>query len=145
MPTQPSPRPADVTITSFGYLHGTPPAFAHVTIDVRYHFRDPHVRPGLRYLDATDTRVFSAVLTAPGARHLVLAVASTAAAFLGGPGTGPVAVAIGSAGGRHRGPAFAVAVSRALAERGISVAVDHRDIAKPVVDRAAGPAGSVAS
>lgn len=141
MPSQPSPQapaPADVTITSFGWLHGTPPT-AHVVIDVRHHFRDPHARPELRYLDATDSRVYAAVLDTPGAWDLALAAAGTIAAFLAGPTPGPVSVAVGCAGGRHRAPSIAIAMSRALADVwGVTASVRHRDITRPVVERAAG-------
>jgi RNase adaptor protein for sRNA GlmZ degradation len=142
MPTQPSPqaaRPADVTITSFGYLHDAPPEGAHLTIDVRHHFRDPHASPELRHLDASDSRVYAAVLETPGTWDLALSAASTVAAFLAGPTAGPVAIAVGCAGGRHRAPAIAIAMSRALADVwGVTARVVHRDITRPVVERAAG-------
>ena len=141
---QPSPRPADVTITSFGYLHGTPPSGAHLTIDVRRHFRDPHANPALRHLDATDSQVYTAVLATPGVQHLILAAASAAAALLSGPVAGHVVVAVGCAGGRHRAPVIAVAVGLALTRRGIPADVVHRDIAKPVVERDMRAARSVA-
>ncbi|WP_435837479.1 hypothetical protein [Streptomyces chartreusis] len=41
-----------VEIVSFGYLHAAPPA-AHLTIDLRHHFRDQHVSPELRYMTNT--------------------------------------------------------------------------------------------
>lgn len=125
-----------VTVTSFGYLHGPPPT-AHLTIDVRHHFRDPHARPELRHLDATDGRVYAVVLETPGVRDLVRAAASQVAAYLAGPSTGPVAVAVGCAGGRHRAPAIAMAVVRVLTDRGIAARAEHRDIGRPVVDREA--------
>lgn len=53
-----------VEIESFGYLHGEPPA-AHLTIDLREHFRDPHVSPELRYMTAHDEPVRTAVLNTP--------------------------------------------------------------------------------
>jgi len=64
---------APVEIVSFGYLHGPPPT-AHLILDLRSHFRDPHVDPGLRELTA----------------------------YRSGPSAGPVTVAVGCAGGRHR-------------------------------------------
>jgi UPF0042 nucleotide-binding protein len=62
-----------VEIVSFGYGHGAPPA-AHVVIDVRHHFRDPHVDPALRYLTAEDAPVMSAVLGTAGIHGLIRAV-----------------------------------------------------------------------
>jgi RNase adaptor protein for sRNA GlmZ degradation len=119
----------DVTITSFGYLHGAAPA-AHITLDLRAHFRDPHVSPELRYLTVRDLPVRRAVLGTPGIPQLVDAAAAAVAAYLAGPSAGPVAVAVGCAGGRHR----AAAVAEALAAR-LSASVTHRDLDKPVVAR----------
>jgi UPF0042 nucleotide-binding protein len=124
---------AEVTITSFGFLHGPAPAMAHLVIDAREHFRDPHFSPGLRDLDATDERVYQAVTTTRGVRDLVLAAALAVLAFRSGPVPGPVAVAIGCAGGRHRAAGIAIALARLLESEGVTTAIAHRDITKPVV------------
>ncbi|CAL9675508.1 RapZ C-terminal domain-containing protein [Streptomyces sp. enrichment culture] len=52
-----------VSITSFGYLHGQEPA-ARVCYDLRHQFKDPHLRPELRYL--TRTRARSCATSPPG-------------------------------------------------------------------------------
>lgn len=59
-----------VRIESFGYLHEAPPA-AHLTIDLRHHFKDPHVSPELRYMTAHDELVRTTVLNTPGVADLV--------------------------------------------------------------------------
>lgn len=123
-----------VEIISFGYLHGEPPA-AHLTLDLRHHFRDPHISPELRYMTAHDSEVRQAVYGTPGIPALIEATADAVAAFLNGPSTGPVHVAIGCAGGRHRAAAVAMALKPALADEGITATVTHRDLDKPVVDR----------
>ena len=123
-----------VEITSFGYLHDVPPA-AHLTIDLRDHFRDPHVSPELRYMTADDEPVQAAVLATPGIRQMVDAVAAAVAAFASGPSAGPVTVASGCAGGRHRAPTVARQLAARLTEAGHSVTVRHRDLGKPVVQR----------
>ncbi|MGW3594984.1 RapZ C-terminal domain-containing protein [Streptomyces sp. NPDC005167] len=125
---------AAVEIVSFGYLHGEPPA-AHLTIDLRHHFRDPHVSPELRYMTAADQPVRDAVLNTPGIQALVDATVQAVEAFAGGPSAGPVTVADGCAGGRHRAPTFAGALADRLAASGHTVTVHHRDIRKPVVNR----------
>lgn len=89
---------AVVEIVSFGYLHDAPPA-AHLTIDLRHHFRDPHVSPELRYMTADDEPVRTAVLGTPGIRELVEATATAVTAFASGPSAGTVTVADGCAGG----------------------------------------------
>lgn len=125
---------ATVEIISFGYLHDAPPP-AHLTIDLRHHFRDPHVSPELRYMTACDEPVRTAVLNTPGITDLVEATAAAVAAFASGPSAGTVAVADGCAGGRHRAPTFATALADRLTADGHTVTVDHRDISKPVVQR----------
>lgn len=123
-----------VEIVSFGYLHEAPPA-AHLTIDLRQHFRDPHVSPELRYMTADDEPVRTAVLRTPGITDLVEATATAVAAFASGPSAGTVTVADGCAGGRHRAPTFARALAEQLTAAGHSVTVSHRDLSKAVVQR----------
>lgn len=125
---------ATVEIVSFGYLHAAPPA-AHLTIDLRHHFRDPHVSPQLRHMTAHDEPVRAAVRATPGIRQLVDAAAAAVAAFTAGPSAGIVTVAAGCAGGRHRAPTFARDLAARLAEAGHSVTVRHRDLDKPVISR----------
>ncbi|GAA2870582.1 RNase adapter RapZ [Streptosporangium fragile] len=121
-------------MTSFGYLHGQPPA-AHLTIDLRQHFRDPHVSPELRYLTAHDEPVGATVWGTSGIAGLVEATAAAVIAFLSGPSAGPVLVADGCAGGRHRAPVFANRLAAQLRASGLTVALHHRDLDKPVVER----------
>ncbi|MGW3442005.1 RapZ C-terminal domain-containing protein [Streptomyces sp. NPDC001076] len=123
-----------VEIVSFGYLHDAPPA-AHLTIDLRHHFRDPHVSPELRYMTADDEPVRAAVMATPGITALVDATATAVAAFAAGPSAGTVTVADGCAGGRHRAPTFARALADRLTAAGHTVSVRHRDMGKDVVQR----------
>ncbi|MET9082080.1 RNase adapter RapZ [Streptomyces sp. NPDC004237] len=125
---------ATVEIVSFGYLHDAPPA-AHLTIDLRHHFRDPHVSPELRYMTADDEPVRAAVMATPGIAALVDATATAVAAFAAGPSAGTVTVADGCAGGRHRAPTFARALADRLTAAGHTVRVRHRDMSKDVVQR----------
>jgi RNase adaptor protein for sRNA GlmZ degradation len=138
-----------VTITSFGYLHGAPPA-AHITLDLRRHFRDPHVNPELRNRTAHDQAVRDIVLTTPGIRDLIDSAIGAVRAYQAGPGGGDVHIAIGCAGGRHRaatvaaeladalgdalGDALADALGDALGDHR-QVTLTHRDLDKPVVHR----------
>ncbi|UZJ31012.1 RapZ C-terminal domain-containing protein [Streptomyces endophytica] len=123
-----------VEILSFGYLHGEPPV-ADLTLDLRHHFRDPHVSPELRYMTAADEPVRNAVLNTAGIPALVEATATAVAAFAAGPSAGVVTVADGCAGGRHRAPTFAGALAERLRADGFRVAVTHRDMHRPVVQR----------
>ncbi|MFD6988746.1 ATPase [Streptomyces sp. NPDC059943] len=123
-----------VEIVSFGYLHDAPPE-AHLTLDLRHHFRDPHVSPELRYMTARDKPVRGAVLATSGIADLVEAAAHAVAAFTAGPSAGTVKVAVGCAGGRHRAPTVAMALADLLTLTGHDVAEHHRDIGEPVVQR----------
>lgn len=128
------PLMSTVTITSFGYLHGDPPD-AHLTLDLRHHFRDPHVSPELRHLTALDREVRQAVFDTPGIPALTEAMSDAVVAFLRGPSAGPVQVAIGCAGGRHRAASVAMALQLDLADEGVGATVQHRDLHQPVVNR----------
>jgi UPF0042 nucleotide-binding protein len=125
---------AIVEIVSFGYLHGAPPA-AHLTVDLRHHFRDPHVSPELRYMSADDEPVRAAVFGTDGIPDLVRAIASAVKAFASGPSGDSVVVAIGCAGGRHRAPTVAREVADVVRSGGPSVIIRHRDLHQPVVQR----------
>ncbi|MEU0242298.1 RNase adapter RapZ [Nocardiopsis sp. NPDC006198] len=96
--------PPEVTIISFGFLHSPPPAHAHLVIDLRTHFRDPHVGPQLRELTSSDPRVREHVLATEGVRDLVHAIALAAVAMASGPARADLVIAIGCAGGRRRPP-----------------------------------------
>ncbi|MEU2357892.1 RNase adapter RapZ [Streptomyces misionensis] len=143
-----------VAITSFGYLHGPQPN-ARVCYDLRHQFRDPHLRPELRYLTARDAPVREAVMATGGVLALVRAIAATVDAYLAGPRQDePLTVALGCAGGRHRSATVADALATVLSgdtetaaayrvadlaerykERGLAVDLHHRDLDKDVVDR----------
>ncbi|AOU78484.1 ATPase [Streptomyces albus] len=125
---------AVVEIVSFGYLHEAAPE-AHLTVDLRQHFRDPHVSPQLRHMTADDEPVRCAVLGTPGITDLVAATASAVGAFASGPSAGVVRIADGCAGGRHRAPTFARELAVRLLAAGHSVTVTHRDMHRPVVRR----------
>ncbi|MFB7764241.1 RapZ C-terminal domain-containing protein [Streptomyces xiamenensis] len=110
-------NPITVTITSFGYLHAAPPA-AHLTFDLRQHFKDPHVAPELRHRTAEDQVVREAVLRTAGIPQLLTAIATAANAYLSGPSADTVAtldIATGCAGGRHRAGTTAMVLAAIMA------------------------------
>ncbi|MFG2623203.1 ATPase [Streptomyces sp. NPDC048507] len=129
-------RPA-VTITSFGYGHQPDeqaPA-AHLTLDLRAHFRDPHVDPAMRELTGRDQEVITAVLSTPGIPALIAAAVAAARAFLGGPSAGPLHIAAGCVGGRHRSYVVASALGTLLSD--LDPTVVHLDVDRPVIRRPA--------
>ncbi|MEU1287545.1 RNase adapter RapZ [Kitasatospora sp. NPDC005856] len=123
-----------ITVVSFGYLHDTPPS-ADITLDLRRHFRDPHVDPALRHMTADDLPVRRAVLGTPGIRELITATALLADAYDAGPAEAPLTIAAGCAGGRHRAATVAMTLAARLRKTGATVHLAHRDLAKPVVER----------
>jgi RNase adaptor protein for sRNA GlmZ degradation len=88
-----------VSVTSFGYGHGNPPA-ASLTVDLRVQYRVPHADPALRELTAADPRVRAAVLATPGITDLITAITAAVREYLS-RGL-PVSLAVGCCGGRHR-------------------------------------------
>ncbi|MFD5384309.1 ATPase [Streptomyces sp. NPDC127074] len=125
-----------VEIVSFGYGHAAPPE-AHVILDLRQHFRDPHVNPALRYMTAEDRLVRRAVLRTAGIRPLLRASVRAVRAFAVGPSGGRIVVAVGCVGGRHRSATVAHCLARRLRRRGLEVVLLHRDLRRPVLERAA--------
>jgi RNase adaptor protein for sRNA GlmZ degradation len=138
-----TPSTPSIVITTFGYLHDAPPP-AHITLDLRVHFKDPHVAPELRYLTAHDEAVRAAVLTTPGISALVNATVNMALAYLAGPSADTVTVAVGCAGGRHRAATVGMELARVLTGlRAAPLSLTHRDLHKDVVDRPAQAAEDV--
>lgn len=115
-----------ITVTSFGYGHGTAPA-ADIVLDVRHNLRNPHHDPAMRQKNGLDPDVGEHVLTTPGALRIV---DDTIRQVL----TGQVAgIAVGCVGGRHRSVALAQEIGNRLAGVGRDVDVVHRDVDKPVL------------
>jgi len=96
----------ELHVITFGYGHGEPLPEAHITIDVRKLFKDPHgISEAMRTKTARDAEVVASVMRQPGARGFALDLALTALA-LGKPINGRVVLAIGCTGGKHRAPAL---------------------------------------
>jgi RNase adaptor protein for sRNA GlmZ degradation len=126
--------PAPVRIISFGYGHAGAPD-AHLTLDLRHHFLDPHVRPAMRELTAADRLVRRTVLRTPGIKALLTATVRAVQAYDSGPSARDTVVAVGCVGGRHRSAVTADVLARRLRRRGHMVTVEHRDLHRPVIAR----------
>jgi RNase adaptor protein for sRNA GlmZ degradation len=88
-------------------------------------------------LTAEDPEVAAVVMATPGVSGLVGALIALAHSFRRGPGGAQAVIAVGCAGGRHRAPAIAAEVARRLERHGVPVALVHRDISAPVIERPA--------
>jgi len=126
-----------VIIITFGHLHDDPPQGTHITLDLRRHFRDPHVSPALRHLTARDQEVREAVLDTAGIVPLIEATAAAVRAYMSGPSAdeNDLAVAVGCAGGRHRAATVGAELCDLLALDGYTVSLHHQDLDKAVVER----------
>lgn len=123
-----------IVFTSFGYLHGGPPADSDLVLDARHLIRDPHVDPALRQLTGRDYMVMRAVMDTPGATALVDFL-QQAAELADVGGRADIRVAVGCQGGRHRSVVLVESAADAVADNDFLVRVIHRDIDKPVVVR----------
>jgi UPF0042 nucleotide-binding protein len=125
-----------IKVLSFGYLHGEIPQ-ADITIDMRLHYRDPHVSPELRELTAEDGAVRDAVLGTSGVIPLIVSLTDMVQAYMLGPSAETITVAIGCAGGRHRSAVVAESLYNQLNQPSSThtVSLHHRDIKLPVVER----------
>ena len=128
----------DVEITSYGVLHGEPPALRGleaVEVDLTTALRNPHHDPAMRQLTGLDQVVYDHVMATEGAAAIVEGAVDEVTYQLGQAGVldGPVEVLVFCKGGRHRSVSVAIALRAALAERGVQAGLTHRDVAKPVV------------
>ncbi|MFE3502945.1 hypothetical protein [Kitasatospora sp. NPDC059160] len=129
-----------VTIVSFGFLHGEPPA-AHAVFDLREHFHDPHRatkgQKSFRALTGQDPEVRDAVLGTAGIPELIEAAVMTARAYACGPRAAEfdLTLAFGCAGGRHRAHVTATETARLLSAEGYDVTLIHRDVHHDSVER----------
>ena len=123
-------------ITSYGVLHGLAPEGDVLTLDLRRALRNPHHDPAMRHLTGLDPAVRDHVLATPGAERLINGAVFRVIAQLEGyaqPRNLRADLHVYCQGGRHRSVAAAEEIARRLRALGVHVEVEHRDIAKPVV------------
>ena len=123
-----SDAPAQVSVVSFGFKHGTPLDADHV-LDARF-IENPYWIDELRHLTGKDAPVAEYVLGRPGVQELVDTYASLIRDML--PGYAQelkphVTVAVGCTGGRHRSVAIAERIAAQLRAEGTRVHLVHRD------------------
>ena len=124
-----SPRPLLVSLVSFGYRYGLP-ADADLVFDVRF-LPNPHFVPQLRRYSGKDSRVARYIRSFPQTGEFLRRIEGLLAYLIPHyirEGKSYLTVAIGCTGGRHRSVMLAEAISRALARRGYTAKVVHRDI-----------------
>jgi UPF0042 nucleotide-binding protein len=124
-------KPSVVTLLSFGYRYGVPPA-AELLFDVRF-LPNPHFEPELRPRTGLDDDVARYVLDHERSKELLERLSG----FLGwllerydAEGKAYLTIGVGCTGGRHRSVAIAAALAERLRASGREVNVQHRDLEK---------------
>jgi UPF0042 nucleotide-binding protein len=127
----PDRRPLVVSVVSFGYRYGIP-TDADLLFDVRF-LPNPHFVPKLRKFSGKDPKVERYILSFPQTRVFLKKIESLLRFLIPHyitEGKSYLTIAFGCTGGRHRSVMMAEVVRKALARRGYTVKVVHRDINK---------------
>lgn len=117
-----------ITIVSFGFKHGLPPAM-DLLFDVRF-LPNPHFVPELRKLTGKDRKVIAYMEAAPETRETVQRLQQLLEFLLPHyrrEGRSYLTIGIGCTGGRHRSVMVAEDLRRFLRRKGYKVRVNHRD------------------
>ncbi len=120
-----------VTLISFGYKFGAP-RDADLVLDVRF-LPNPHWVDELRPLTGRDDSVRSYVKSQRLYREFMRRLHSLLSLMVPGfvaEGKSYLTVAIGCTGGRHRSVVVAEELAKFFRDRGLPVAIDHRDVDK---------------
>jgi RNase adapter protein RapZ len=124
-------RPMMVSVVSFGYRYGIPPD-ADLVFDVRF-LPNPHFVPRLRKFSGRDPKVARYIRSFPQTGEFLRRIESLLTYLIPHyirEGKSYLTIAFGCTGGRHRSVMMAEAVRRALASRGYTAKVVHRDLDK---------------
>jgi UPF0042 nucleotide-binding protein len=127
----PEKRPMLVSLVSFGYRYGVP-SDADLVFDVRF-LPNPHFVPRLRKYTGQDPKVRRYIRSFPQTGEFLKRIEGLLVYLMPhyiGEGKSYLTIAFGCTGGRHRSVMLAESVSDALAKRGYSTKVVHRDIEK---------------
>jgi UPF0042 nucleotide-binding protein len=127
----PEKRPMLVSLVSFGYRYGVP-TDADLVFDVRF-LPNPHFVPRLRRYTGQDPKVRSYIRSFPQTGEFLRRIEGLLVYLMPhyiAEGKSYLTIAFGCTGGRHRSVMLAESVRDALAKRGYSTKVVHRDIEK---------------
>ncbi|MBZ0130788.1 MAG: RNase adapter RapZ [Rhodobacteraceae bacterium] len=118
-----------VSLQSFSYKRGVPRG-ADMVLDCRF-LRNPHWDKRLRALDGRDADVAAYVAEDPRFASFFARVRDLVAELLPAyrdEGKSYFTLAFGCTGGQHRSVFVAIALAKALAERGWQVSIRHREL-----------------
>lgn len=120
-----------LTVLSFSYRQGLPRE-ADLVFDVRF-LQNPHYNQALKSLTGEDAAVAEAILADPAFPGFFAALTSLLWPLLPGyeaEGKSYLTLAIGCTGGRHRSVFVAGRLAAWLRDKGRSVTLRHRDLAR---------------
>ncbi|WP_331720902.1 hypothetical protein OG306_40680 (plasmid) [Streptomyces sp. NBC_01241] len=120
-----------VTISTFGYDHGTPEEPSDITLDIRRHVLATHQIPDAEQRTGLDPVIANTVLSAAGVARLVDNTALLAIGLLEDVADARarlVKIAVGDAGGVHWSVGVAEEIARVLRQNDVETEVVHREI-----------------
>ncbi|HKW89120.1 MAG TPA: RNase adapter RapZ [Candidatus Acidoferrales bacterium] len=118
-----------ISVISFGFRFG-PPADADLVFDVRF-LPNPHFVPKLRPFSGKNPRVARYIRSFKQTGEFLRRIEGLLAYLIPHyirEGKSYLTIAFGCTGGRHRSVMLAEAVGEALAKRGYTVKIEHRDL-----------------
>lgn len=127
--TNENERGLHLSLLSFGYKYGIP-YDADFTLDCRF-IPNPHWNPALQPMSGKEVPVSEAVLGHQATQDFIenfLALFHSARSGFLNEGKRYITVAFGCTGGRHRSVAVAEEVAKRLADSGVEVHLEHRDV-----------------
>ncbi|HLW81885.1 MAG TPA: RNase adapter RapZ [Candidatus Acidoferrales bacterium] len=126
-------RPLLVSLVSFGYRFGLP-ADADLVFDVRF-LPNPHFVAKLRPYSGKNARVAKYIRSFKQTGEFLRRIDGLLAYLIPHyirEGKSYLTIAFGCTGGRHRSVTMAEAVAKALAKRGYTTKLEHRDLERSV-------------
>ncbi len=127
----PDLKPLVVSVVSFGFRHGIP-TDADLVFDVRF-LPNPHFVPKLRRFSGKDPRVARYIRSFSQTKVFLEKIEGLLTYLIPhyiAEGKSYLTIAFGCTGGRHRSVMMAEVIRRALAKKGYTVKVIHRDVDK---------------
>jgi RNase adapter protein RapZ len=122
-------KPLLISLVSFGFRFGLP-ADADLVFDVRF-LPNPHFVPKLRPHSGKDPRVARYIRSFKQTGEFLRRIEGLLAYLIPHyirEGKSYLTIAFGCTGGRHRSVTLAEAVGKALARRGYTTKIEHRDL-----------------
>ena len=126
-------KPLLISLVSFGYRFGLP-SDADLVFDVRF-LPNPHFVPKLRQYSGKNPRVARYIRSFKQTGQFLRRIEGLLEYLIPHyirEGKSYLTIAFGCTGGRHRSVMMAEAIGKALAKRGYTIKLEHRDLKRSV-------------